>query len=125
VGARGCNPPGPPDETRARRPGLEHIEAFCRYYERSPEELGLIQWRDTPTSDRQVALSDGQDSTIDRDETGDDPNQEQLMLAWLRESAVGVATVVLRSLARCPIKLTGVNDSPGGEDDTPPLAGVD
>jgi hypothetical protein len=33
-------------ETRNRRPGLTHIEAFCRYYQRSPEQLGLIHWRD-------------------------------------------------------------------------------
>src|SRR5262245_38277620 len=39
-------------ERGARRPGIEHVTAFCRVFEKSPEELGLIRWRNEPTPPR-------------------------------------------------------------------------
>jgi tetratricopeptide (TPR) repeat protein len=37
-------------ERGARRPGIEHVTAFCRVFKKSPEELGLIRWSDEPAT---------------------------------------------------------------------------
>jgi hypothetical protein len=61
----------------------------------------------------------------------EDPDDEQLMIDWLRDSANAVATVVLRMLAACPVRIvpepheqqiTRDSDSPNDEDAPP--AGV-
>jgi hypothetical protein len=116
-------------ETGNRRPGLDHIEAFARLYQKSPEALGLIHWRDEPTPEPEPSPRVSA-APRPRDLDQDHLVQDHLVLEWLRASAVTVATAVLESLARSPVKITtppnaqetAPDDSP--EDDPPAGAAV-
>jgi hypothetical protein len=91
-------------ENNRRRPSTVHIEAFCRYYQMSAEDLGLITWRDQPVLQPNMATPTTPDPAYDHDDR--DPTLEQLVVGWLRDSVVDIATAVFRALVRCPINLT-------------------
>jgi hypothetical protein len=89
-------------ETGNRRPGLEHIEAFCRYYQRYPEQLGLIAWRDEPepspsasssthngsgTNGLHLAIPSGEVAGLPEHTVAGDASVDQLLVHLLSEAA--------------------------------------
>lgn len=87
-------------ENRRARPGLQHIEVLCRVYQRSPEALGLITWRDTTPSTPTELPSPNFDAILAA-AVADGPADEQLIdllsEAISLSSAAAVACRELRS----------------------------
>jgi hypothetical protein len=92
-------------ETGNRRPGLTHIEAFCRFYQRSPEDLGLIKWRDEtpppPNSDTTAQPGDR------------DPGRPQLVLIWAPDRLDAKTAATAAQLLNVLFEPTTDEDTPG------------
>jgi transcriptional regulator with XRE-family HTH domain len=102
-------------ETNNRRPGIEHITAFCKFYQMSPEALGLIHWRETPPSVAETeAAQPNHESPAEpglQTESNGGFDQEQLVLDWLLRSATALTTVVVTAVADYPAKPSVANAS--------------
>jgi hypothetical protein len=90
-------------ETGNRRLGVTHIEAFCRFYQRSPEALGLINWRDEPPP------HDPDTTTQPRER---DSGHTQLVFVWVRDRLDSATAATAAQLLNVLSQLTTNDDAP-------------
>lgn len=102
-------------ETGKRRPSIEHMTALCRYYQKSPEELGFITWRDVPADPTSseppdtgagvaVAKPESESPSAPRAELGAMTDKQQAVMDWLVSSGATLAAAVLKALTDYPVK---------------------
>lgn len=85
-------------ERGVRRPGMDHVTALCKVYQRSAEDLGLILWRDGSVPDQVSSADSGSAAApATREQEGGESTWEPQIAAGERRFSTPIEGAVVTS----------------------------